>query len=66
MFSKGYQPRIYFGENSPDYSIVGRGPGGKSVELDTPEGSGSSAQTNTYDGKAGVASAGCSTSCSTR
>jgi uncharacterized membrane protein (UPF0182 family) len=54
MFPGGYQPRIYFGENSPDYSIVGRAPGGKSLELDLPEGQGSSPKTNTYDGRAGV------------
>ena len=54
MFPGGYQPRIYFGENSPDYSIVGQAPGGKSLELDLPEGQGSSPKTNTYSGKAGV------------
>ena len=26
MFPKGYQPRIYFGEKSPGYSIVGKAP----------------------------------------
>jgi uncharacterized membrane protein (UPF0182 family) len=52
----GYQPRIYFGENSPSYSIVGREPGKAPVELDTPEqtGGGSTPRNNTYDGKAGV------------
>jgi len=54
MFKNGYQPRIYFGERSPNYSIVGRAPHGKTVELDLPEGNGSSAATNTYAGKAGV------------
>ena len=50
----GYQPRIYFGENSPQYSIVGKG-SGKDVELDIPEGTGGSQPTtNTYDGAAGV------------
>jgi len=53
MFAKGYQPRIYFGENSPDYSIVGKPKGGKDLELDLPEGSGSSPENNTYDGKSG-------------
>ena len=33
-----YEPRIYFGEQSPDYSIVGGAEGGQTVELDTPEG----------------------------
>jgi uncharacterized protein len=54
MFPNGYQPRIYFGEKSPDYSIVGKTPGGPNVELDVPEGQGASPQTNTYQGKAGV------------
>jgi len=52
----GFQPRIYFGENSPAYSIVGKAPGGRSVELDIPEnaGTGGTPQTNTYAGSAGV------------
>ncbi len=52
----GYRPQIYFGEQSPPYSIVGKAPGGKNIELDVPQGSGTpgSSQTNTYDGKAGV------------
>jgi len=52
----GYQPRIYFGEQSPEYSIVGGPEGGRGVEFDIPEGegTGSAAETNTYDGKAGV------------
>ena len=51
----GYQPRVYFGEKSPDYSIVGND-GGRNVELDIPEGQGpgGSSETNTYDGQAGV------------
>ncbi len=52
----GYRPQIYFGENSPHYSIVGRADGGKDVELDIPQGSGSpgQSQTNTYAGDDGV------------
>jgi len=52
----GYQPRIYFGEQSPQYSIVGKPGEGNDVELDVPEGQGpaGSSQTNTYDGEAGV------------
>ncbi|MET8144616.1 UPF0182 family protein [Sphaerisporangium sp. NPDC005288] len=50
-----FEPRIYFGEHSPDYSIVG---GGKNIELDYPEQSGNgqgSGQVNTtYRGKGGV------------
>jgi uncharacterized membrane protein (UPF0182 family) len=54
---QGYRPQIYFGESSPDYSIVGKKPGGKDIELDIPQGSGTPGQskTNTYDGKDGVA-----------
>ncbi len=52
----GYRPQIYFGEQSPPYSIVGKPAGGKDVELDIPQGSGTpgQSQTNTYDGKDGV------------
>ncbi|MBW8751806.1 MAG: UPF0182 family protein [Propionibacteriales bacterium] len=52
----GYRPQIYFGENSPKYSIVGKAKGGKDVELDVPQGSGTPGQskTSTYDGKDGV------------
>ena len=53
----GYQGRIYFGENSPEYSLVGRAPAAtKGIELDLPAGSeeGSGETTNTYDGAAGV------------
>ncbi|HPU12402.1 MAG TPA: UPF0182 family protein [Aeromicrobium sp.] len=51
-------PRIYFGELSPVYSIVGRPKGAEPVEVDTPRGSGSSDDenfsANVYDGKGGV------------
>ncbi|MFI5731835.1 UPF0182 family protein [Kribbella sp. NPDC051587] len=50
-----YEPRIYFGEKSPTYSIVGGPKGGQAVELDTPEGKvGGDPTLNTYDGKGGV------------
>ncbi|HEY3559740.1 MAG TPA: UPF0182 family protein, partial [Kribbella sp.] len=50
-----YEPRIYFGEQSPDYSIVGAPKGASPVELDTPEGkSGGDPTLNTYEGKGGV------------
>ncbi|MGN6132441.1 MAG: UPF0182 family membrane protein, partial [Nocardioidaceae bacterium] len=52
--SGGYPPRIYFGETRPSYSMVGKRPGGPDVELDTPQGEGSSSRMNTYAGKAGV------------
>ena len=56
LTENGYQPRIYFGESSPDYSIVGQPAGGNDVELDIPEqaDSGGRPQNNTYDGEAGV------------
>lgn len=55
MFSPdGYEPRIYFGEKSPSYSVVGKA-GGRDVELDIPEGTGGDQPTtNTYAGTAGV------------
>jgi uncharacterized membrane protein (UPF0182 family) len=50
-----YEPRIYFGEQSPDYSIVGAPKGAPAVELDTPEGkNGGDPTLNTYEGKGGV------------
>jgi len=49
-----YEPRIYFGEQSPEFSIVG-GNAGSPVELDTPEGSASdSPRMFNYAGKGGV------------
>ncbi|RLV51266.1 UPF0182 family protein [Nocardioides mangrovicus] len=46
-----YVPQIYYGEQSPTYSIVGKPEGTKSVELDTPDANGSgNSRTNTYDG----------------
>ncbi|HEY3437250.1 MAG TPA: UPF0182 family protein, partial [Actinotalea sp.] len=32
-----YEPRIYFGQSSPDYSIVGAPEGAKATELDYPD-----------------------------
>src|SRR5690606_13857890 len=52
----GYQTRIYYGENSPEYSIVGKKTGGNDIELDVPQGEGTpgESQTSTYDGAGGV------------
>jgi uncharacterized membrane protein (UPF0182 family) len=51
-----YEPRIYFGERSPDYSIVGAPKGGPAQELDFPDDKNASGQqNNTYQGKGGVA-----------
>ncbi len=54
-------PRIYFGENSPPYSIVGRPDGADPIEVDIPRGGSSSddegaenVTQNTYDGEGGV------------
>ncbi len=50
-----FQPRIYFGEESPAYSIVGAPKGGAPQELDFPTDTGSSGQQNTsYSGGGGV------------
>ncbi|HEX4976485.1 MAG TPA: UPF0182 family protein [Nocardioides sp.] len=56
MFDGEYEPRIYFGERSPLYSIVGKPQDGRDLELDIPEGTGGSSQPteNTYDGSDGV------------
>ncbi len=50
-----YEPRIYFGEQSPDYSIVGAPKGSAPVELDYPDTSASGQKNTTYTGKGGVA-----------
>ncbi|MDQ1620269.1 MAG: uncharacterized protein QOE19_2838 [Actinomycetota bacterium] len=51
-----FEPRIYFGEESPAYSIVGAAKGAPPRELDFPTDQGASAQrNNTYDGGGGVA-----------
>ncbi len=54
-----YQPRIYFGENSPDYSIVGAPDGAPNREQDRPaakEGDGETQYTFTGDGGPNVGS----------
>ncbi|KAA1422597.1 UPF0182 family protein [Mumia zhuanghuii] len=43
------QPRIYFGENSPSYSIVGRPDGAKPIEVDIPRGNGTTADADGAD-----------------
>ncbi|MCU1557791.1 MAG: hypothetical protein JWN09_1786, partial [Microbacteriaceae bacterium] len=50
-----YEPRIYFGEGSPGYSIVGGPKGGKKIELDYPSGDQGSKQNaaTTYSGNGG-------------
>lgn len=50
-----YEPRVYFGESSPDYSIVGGEKGATPRELDYPsdEDSGSGQVNNTFTGDGG-------------
>jgi uncharacterized membrane protein (UPF0182 family) len=49
-----YEPRVYFGENSPAYSIVGAPAGAEPLELDFPAGEGADDQTyNTFSGEGG-------------
>ena len=51
-----YEPRIYFGEESPQYSIVGAPDGAKPREFDFPDDQGEGGQANnTYGGSGGVA-----------
>jgi uncharacterized membrane protein (UPF0182 family) len=50
-----FQPRIYFGENVPNYSIIGGPATGDPVELDYPDDGSPNGQKNyTYTGKGGV------------
>ncbi len=52
----GYEDRVYFGEHSPSYSIVGQSASGKDVELDLAglDGEGEGEETTSYDGAGGV------------
>ncbi|AKT52695.1 membrane protein [Arsenicicoccus sp. oral taxon 190] len=50
-----YEPRIYFGEESPEYSIVGAPEGSGDAELDHPDGSAGGQRNTTYRGTGGVA-----------
>ena len=50
-----FQPRVYFGENVPDYSIIGGPKTDTPVEFDFPDDSSANGQKNyTYTGKGGV------------
>ena len=42
-----YEPRVYFGEQSPPYSIVGGPEGGEDIELDYPIGADGGTETRT-------------------
>ncbi len=50
-----FEPRVYFGENVPDYSIIGGAKTSTPVELDYPDDTSANGQKNvTYTGKGGV------------
>ena len=50
-----FEPRVYFGEESPSYSIVGGPKGSEPRELDFPDDStGTGQRNNTYAGNGGV------------
>ena len=50
-----FQPRVYFGENVPDYSIIGGAKTNTPVEFDYPDDASANGQKNyTYTGKGGV------------
>ncbi|MFB2581659.1 UPF0182 family protein [Herbiconiux sp. P15] len=49
-----FEPRVYFGEDSPSYSIVGGPEGSDNIELDYPSGEDGASQTyTTFDGDGG-------------
>src|SRR5690606_37338889 len=52
-----FEPRVYFGENSPEYSIVGAPADATPIELDYPRGGNDTSDTNaatfTFDGDGG-------------
>jgi uncharacterized membrane protein (UPF0182 family) len=50
-----FEPRVYFGENVPDYSIIGGKKSNAPVEFDYPDDTSPNGQKNyTYTGKGGV------------
>lgn len=53
--SEKFEPRVYFGEQSPEYSIVGAPKGSEPVEIDFPRGSdeGASDTKTTFTGDGG-------------
>ncbi len=55
LFPDGYESRVYYGEESPDYSIVGKSGDSPDVELDLGSATdGGEGETTTYDGEGGV------------
>ncbi|MGZ0710491.1 UPF0182 family membrane protein (plasmid) [Coraliomargarita sp. W4R53] len=52
--SEDFQPRVYFGEYSPEYSIVGAPAGSEPAELDYPSGEDGAGETKTtFEGDGG-------------
>jgi uncharacterized membrane protein (UPF0182 family) len=49
-----FEPRIYFGEKSPEYSIVGGATGSRPREFDYPDSSSAGQSNNMYAGDGGV------------
>lgn len=51
---ENFEPRVYFGENSPEYSIVGAPKGSEPAEIDYPRGKDGSSETKTtFEGDGG-------------
>lgn len=50
----GVESRVYYGETSPDYSVVGKPADGRDVELVLPSDEDAETPETTYDGKGGV------------
>ncbi|WP_341956995.1 UPF0182 family protein [Microbacterium sp. LWH13-1.2] len=51
---ENFEPRVYFGENSPEYSIVGAPEGTDPVEIDYPRGKDGASETKTtFEGDGG-------------
>ena len=54
LSSQKFEPRIYFGERSPQYSIVGGPEGSNDVEMDYPRGTDGASETKTtFEGNGG-------------
>ncbi|QIK67389.1 UPF0182 family protein [Nocardioides sp. HDW12B] len=55
LTDQGYEPRIYFGEKSPEYSVVGKAEDGDpDVELDIPEEASGERGNTTFDTEKGT------------
>jgi uncharacterized membrane protein (UPF0182 family) len=52
--SSGFEPRVYFGETSPSFSVVGAPKGAPARELDYPSDGGNGEVNTTYRGDGGV------------